>query len=49
MRRIDDSGRSYLVREGVNWNTKCPCKTKIAKLELAFAVDEQILRFEVAV
>ena len=38
-----------LVREGVNRNTECAGKAEIAQLQLAFPVDEKVLRFEVSV
>lgn len=38
-----------LVRERVNGDTEGPGKTKIAELELALLVDEEILRLEVSV
>lgn len=38
-----------LVGEGVNRNTECASKAEIAQLQLAFPVDEKVLRFEVSV
>lgn len=37
------------VGEGVDWDAECSGKTEIGKLELAFGVDEEVLRFEIAV
>lgn len=39
----------HLVGKGVDWNTKGTREPEISELKLALVVDEQILRFQVAV
>ena len=40
---------THLVTEGVDGDAKSTCQTKVTNLELAFTVDEQVLRLEIAV
>lgn len=39
---------THLVREGVDRYTERPRETEIPQLELAFPIDEEILRFEIS-
>lgn len=40
---------SHLVRVGANGDAKRPCETEVGQLDGAVAVDEEVLRLEIAV
>ena len=40
---------TYLVRERVDRNSKRPCQSKIAQLELPLAIDKKVLGLEITV
>ena len=42
------TGQANLMRITPNWDTECPCKAKISKLQFSFPIYQEVLWLQVA-